>query len=99
VLLGDEEGVAPDHQVPAHRGMARDVRDAIADRQALEGLLPASMDLAEPLNRAAIAVEEEVVMAEASSRISFCRRANWRCGSFRPMRMLFNARAGLWNSG
>ena len=65
VLPGDPQGASPDHQVPAHRGMPRDVRTAVPDgREPTQGPLPAYTRVLQVAERLSTRLEEQEVVAD-----------------------------------
>jgi hypothetical protein len=60
VLLGHQQGIAANHQVPAHGGVPRHVGFSIPNGQSLQGALPAPVAIAQVHNRCARLREEQV---------------------------------------
>ncbi len=67
MLSRDPEGIGPDHQVPADRGVPRSARTAISDRQPPQCLSPADRIVPRKGHRASVSRDEqEVVIDEAA---------------------------------
>ncbi len=66
MLFRHPQGIAPEHEVPAHRGMPGRVWFAIADRQTLQGAAPARVGIHQVADRLAGLREEQTLVVDAA---------------------------------